>query len=87
MARELPSFIIPPPRKPLRVDPLSFVVGAAIGAAAYHFLRGQPAAAAVKPAVKPPPTDKFTVQGPGTRDRMPVIIDSTARPTPAGGAI
>jgi hypothetical protein len=88
MARELPSFIIPPPARPMSKEPLWFLLGAAVGAGVYHFMRGQPAAAA-QPAVKPPPTDRFTVQAPGTRDKMPVIIDSTARPTPGptGGNI
>jgi hypothetical protein len=61
MARELPSFIIPPPRKPMRVDPLSFIVGAAVGAAVYHFMKPAPVQVVAAPKVEPKPVKSGAV--------------------------
>lgn len=81
MARELPPFIIPPPRKPMRVDPLSFIMGAAVGAAVYHFMKPAPVQVVPPPKVEP----KLVKSSPTVSNIPPYIPAPGAYPT--GGNI
>lgn len=59
--------IYAPPSRKFRVDPISFLVGAAVGALGYHLFRPKPVTAVVEIAPKPVKPDPFYVdKGYGT---------------------